>query len=892
MARLLSSHAIQAKLKVAPSGDRFEAEADRIADAVVREPASGSTSSGISRQSISSVQRKCAHCEEEEKLQRKSSGTERGVGPVSHSLENSIESARRGGHEMPRPVRQYFEPRFGTDLTGVRLHTDANAGNLASAIGARAFTSQQDIFFAHGQYQPESPTGQRLLAHELTHTVQQRGTNSLHLQREEDDKGGLPPADVELGTTDKILIGAFAGPAYPMGSTVHSMVEATGTGFVKQVKAEAKPKGDEFWGHVKDKLTFSGIASFVLHYWWGLIKGIFSPITGLIDLGKLAIQLSILPSQILATAWTKRNELAENATELANGMSNLGDRVSKFFAGLKSHPIDTVKALANWFSSLSGDAIKAAEKGGRSAGHALVAQIGKPLNELGETAGEIIGTVLINIVLLVFTEGIGNAITQIAGRIGELGSFLGKFGKAAEMLGAIVSKLGTLLETIGGWVAKAEAAIAKVTEAVLKPIAPVLEEFGKLVSGLRTFLRKLLGVSEEAAASVTEQGLGKAAQTIENKVPPLAKPATPKPTTPKPTMKAPPSAVDEAASAGVKATPKATPPKPVTPVVAEPKPPAVPPAKPTTAKIFEGISEDTEALFQQRPGLRKALEEHPDAAKLFKICKSPCIFPKFMTDEQVAQRLARIEKLKAGLGKLDVEFDEKLVKQLLNKSNTIEEVDNVLNGLDDRLRKNLLGASHGEPAESALARPQPKTPKPPRERLDPNAPPKQFENMPEELPEGHGDLAEKHGDTKTPTPGGKAESTAAAVGKDAHSLAEILQNDPQVIERLIRETGSANIFNRRLPEGMIPEYTIPHPDFPGRKPRIDRLWRQGETIFEIKPNTMPAAKGLTQAQEYANWMQRYGELPPSGGRWNIEVITYDQAALTRFFRAIGKLPPL
>lgn len=892
MARLFTRHGIQAKLKVAPSSDRFEAEADRIADTVTQAPAAGALPGGISRQSISSVQRKCSHCEEEEKLQRKSSGTERGVGPVSHSLEHSIESARRGGHDMSRPVRGYFEPRFGADFSGVRLHTDSNAGNLASAIGAHAFTTQQDIFFAHGQYQPDSPAGRRLLAHELTHTMQQRGTNSLHLQREEDEKGGLPPADLELGTTDKILIGAFAGPAYPMGATVHSMVEATGTGFVKQVKAEAKPRGEEFWQKVKDNLTFSGIASFVLHYWWGLIKGIFSPITGLIDLAKLAIQLSVLPAQILTTAWTKRHELAEGATQLAQGMSDLGSKVSKFFAGLKSHPIDTVKSLANWFSSLSGDAIKAAEKGGRSAAHSLLAQLGKPLAELGETAGEIIGTVLINIVLLVFTEGIGNAIAQIAAKVGELGSFLGKFGQVAEMLGAVVSKLGTLLETIGGWVAKAEAAMAKVAEAVLKPIAPVLEEFGKLVSGLRTFLRKLLGVSEEAAASVTEQGLGKAAQTLENKVPPLAKPATPKPTAPKPTVKAPPSAVDDAASAGVKATPKANPPKPVTPAVAEPKPPAVPPAKPATAKIFEGISEDTEALFQRRPGLRKALEEHPQAAKLFKICKSPCIFPDFMTDQQVVERLGRIERLKTGFEGLDVEFDQALVKKLLNRTKTVEEVDNVLNGLDERLQANLRKPSYGEPPESALSRAQPKAPKQRPGKFDPNAPPKQFEDMPQELPEGHGDLPEKHGDTKTSTPGGKAEKTKTFVGKEAHSLAEILQNDPQVIERLIRETGGANIFNRQLPPGMVPEYRIPHPDFPGRKPSIDRLWREGNTIFEIKPDTMPAAKGLTQARQYADWMQRYGELPPGGGRWNVEVITYDQAALEKFLRAIGKLPPL
>jgi hypothetical protein len=70
-------------------------------------------------------------------------------------------------------MRRYFNPRFGYDFSGVRVHTDSNAGQAAGAINARAFTLGRDIVFASGQYAPETESGKRLLAHELTHVLQQ-----------------------------------------------------------------------------------------------------------------------------------------------------------------------------------------------------------------------------------------------------------------------------------------------------------------------------------------------------------------------------------------------------------------------------------------------------------------------------------------------------------------------------------------------------------------------------------------------------------------------------------------------------------------------------------------------------------------------------------------------
>jgi hypothetical protein len=83
-------------------------------------------------------------------------------------------------------VRQEFEPKFGTDLSGVRLHTGPESAQLNRQIDAKAFTHGQDVHFNQGQYDLNSAEGKSLLAHEVTHTLQQRGGPAL--QRKSSDE--------------------------------------------------------------------------------------------------------------------------------------------------------------------------------------------------------------------------------------------------------------------------------------------------------------------------------------------------------------------------------------------------------------------------------------------------------------------------------------------------------------------------------------------------------------------------------------------------------------------------------------------------------------------------------------------------------------------------------
>ena len=111
--------------------------------------------------------------EEEESVQAK--GVSGGAPAVSPSGENGINSIRGGGSPLPESTRNFFEPRFSCDFSQVRVHTDTLAAESAQAVNARAFTVGQDVVFGAGQYAQGASEGRRLMAHELTHVMQQSG---------------------------------------------------------------------------------------------------------------------------------------------------------------------------------------------------------------------------------------------------------------------------------------------------------------------------------------------------------------------------------------------------------------------------------------------------------------------------------------------------------------------------------------------------------------------------------------------------------------------------------------------------------------------------------------------------------------------------------------------
>ena len=184
--RLLNSKVVQAKLTVNAPGDIYEQEADRIADEVI-----SAEKSQVQRQEEEEevqAQRQPAEEdeeevqaqrqeEEEEELQAQSAGGQPDI--VSENVEAHINNARGSGHPLSDNVREPMEQAFGADFSDVRVHTDSEANLLNQQLSARAFTTARDIFFRQGEYSPGSDTGKKLIAHELTHVVQQEGNKSL-----------------------------------------------------------------------------------------------------------------------------------------------------------------------------------------------------------------------------------------------------------------------------------------------------------------------------------------------------------------------------------------------------------------------------------------------------------------------------------------------------------------------------------------------------------------------------------------------------------------------------------------------------------------------------------------------------------------------------------------
>ncbi|WP_298898268.1 DUF4157 domain-containing protein [uncultured Psychroserpens sp.] len=227
---------VQAKLTIGQPNDKYEVEADAMADKVVQRLSQPENNS-ISSTSSGTVQRQCSSCEEEEKLQKKEDLLDKETNAVqlkpifesnseetnvqaklintsivqtkcatcdqeeyvlrkeeeelpdndqllqrkgidtpsenTSNLESRLNSSKGGGRSLPSDLQTSMGSEFGADFSKVKIHTGSEAVQMSQDIGAQAFTHGSDIYFNQGKYDTNSNSGKHLLAHELTHTVQQ-----------------------------------------------------------------------------------------------------------------------------------------------------------------------------------------------------------------------------------------------------------------------------------------------------------------------------------------------------------------------------------------------------------------------------------------------------------------------------------------------------------------------------------------------------------------------------------------------------------------------------------------------------------------------------------------------------------------------------------------------
>jgi hypothetical protein len=239
------AHVVQAKLRVGAAHDPLEREADCVATHVLRrlaavpastettvagfspDDAAGQPAAGRIRRSAVDAAGAAGH------------GPEGGV--VEPGIARRVQRSSGGGQPLDDEVRARMQNGFGADFSGVRVHTDSSSAELSRSLNARAFTTGSDIFFGAGEYQPASARGQELLAHELTHTLQQSSSrvqrSSVPAGRVSDDRSDRirrwdMKRGIDLGRATKIR-------TIDSGQAVFMAQDATGEEIV--IKAENYP---------------------------------------------------------------------------------------------------------------------------------------------------------------------------------------------------------------------------------------------------------------------------------------------------------------------------------------------------------------------------------------------------------------------------------------------------------------------------------------------------------------------------------------------------------------------------------------------------------------------------------------------------------------------------
>lgn len=162
---------VQTKLKVSNAGDKYEQEADRVAEQVMK------SGSGL-------IQRKsCSDCKEDDEADKIMPKSDASPGFVNDGFSSQLTQSNGMGRKLPDPILTSMENSFNTDFSKVRVHDSEQAAYLNNQIRSQAFTYGNDIYFNGGYFQPESKSGQKLIAHELTHVIQQNRNRKHAINR-------------------------------------------------------------------------------------------------------------------------------------------------------------------------------------------------------------------------------------------------------------------------------------------------------------------------------------------------------------------------------------------------------------------------------------------------------------------------------------------------------------------------------------------------------------------------------------------------------------------------------------------------------------------------------------------------------------------------------------
>jgi hypothetical protein len=360
--------------------------------------------------------------------------------------------------------------------------------------------------------------------------------------------------DYMLGEFKERLVDAvLQGIGLP--TTGSRIVASLAKGMGEQIATELidNGKGRKFLNHLSDFKT-ADVGELYKGYLWGLGRGLVSPVTdlwGLVEFGESAQKMF---NDLLASAFNNAGNFDKELHELIAEAGNLYKYLVDLWDDVKNNKVRTLVALLNAPQALSQKAVDLAYDLGKRAGTAIVdgledpwrapkeeaapdplqlpaayvsymAKKGEdwlidtPWAKVGFKVGYGIGWVAIQVILLVFTEGIGDAITQVSEALSKAAAFVGKFSKAA---GKVATEIAEFLEWIGKGASAAEKLFGEAIEKIAEKLPflkKILGPLGKFFEKLQKFLRKLFGVVEKDGALLLEEAAAKAAPKIGEDLP-------------------------------------------------------------------------------------------------------------------------------------------------------------------------------------------------------------------------------------------------------------------------------------------------------------------------------------------------------------------------------------
>lgn len=203
---------IQTKLMIDTPGDQYEQEADQVAKQVMSMPRPQLQRAKCACDGEIEPSGECEKCKAGRQRVQRQAHSDITITAVPPIVQEVI---RRTGQPLDTATQSFMELRFAQDFSSVRVHSDALAAASAQAVNARAFTLGQHIVFGAGQYSPLTPAGRQLMAHELTHVVQQAGSGtkaSSTVQPDQLQQNAQPVAVSAADNSAQISIRAAAAP--------------------------------------------------------------------------------------------------------------------------------------------------------------------------------------------------------------------------------------------------------------------------------------------------------------------------------------------------------------------------------------------------------------------------------------------------------------------------------------------------------------------------------------------------------------------------------------------------------------------------------------------------------------------------------------------------------